>query len=51
VRLTDVRFFSPTKNMTLFLNVSKVWADSGGNEPNLGSLDMIGFSLAPKRKR
>ena len=51
VRLTDVRFFAPTKNMTLFLNVSKVWADSGGGEPNLGSLDMIGFSLAPKRKR
>lgn len=51
VRLTDVRLFAPTRNMTLFLNVSRVWADSGDAEPNLGGLDMVGFSLAPKRKR
>jgi len=45
VRLADVRIFDG-KDMTLFLNVSKVWINGGGQ-----ALDIAGFSLAPRRKR
>ena len=51
VRLADIRLNGPTKNMTLFLNVSKVWLGSG--EPltnNRSGYDIIGFSIAPRKK-
>ena len=50
VRLRDVRLFSPTRNMTLFLTLSKVWL-TGGLYDRLarGGFDIAGFSLAPKR--
>jgi hypothetical protein len=50
VRLKDVRMFSPTSNMTLFLTISKVWIN-GGTYDRLspGGYDIAGFSLAPKK--
>jgi len=50
VRLADVRLFAPSKNLTLFLSVTKVWV----NGPTTaavpgGSFDIAGFSLAPRR--
>lgn len=51
LRLTDVRLFGPTKNMTLFLNVSKVWLDFGDERSKFRGFDIAGFSLAPRRKR
>jgi hypothetical protein len=44
VRLADIHVFDG-KDMTLFLNVSKVWIDGGRG------LDIVGFSLAPRKKR
>jgi hypothetical protein len=52
IRLSDVRLSSRTKNMTLFLNISKVWP--AGGEPVAGSAggyDIIGLSIAPRRQR
>lgn len=46
LRLADTRLFG-TKDMTLFLNVSKVWVGGGGGQ----GLDIIGFSLAPRNKK
>ena len=43
LRLTDVRLFGD-KDLTLFLNLSKVWLDGGRG------FDIVGFSLAPRRK-
>jgi hypothetical protein len=51
LRLTDVRLFAPTRNMTLFLNVSKVWLDFGDERSKFRGFDIAGFSLAPRRKR
>jgi hypothetical protein len=51
LRLADVRLFAPTKNMTLFLNVSKVWLDAGDDQDKLRGFDIAGFSLAPRKKR
>lgn len=51
VRLMDVRLFAPTKNMTLFLNVSKVWLDAGDDQGKLRGFDIAGFSIAPRKKR
>ena len=52
VRLMDMRLGAPTKNATLFLNVSKVWVDvgtqAGGVSPGF---DIVGFSIAPRKKR
>lgn len=51
VRLTDVRMLSRTKNMTLFLTMSKVWV--GGSDPEqIGarSFQIAGLSLAPRKK-
>jgi hypothetical protein len=50
LRLADVRLFAPTRNMTLFFNVSKAWADAGEAGGNVRSFDIVGFSLAPRRK-
>ena len=52
VRLKDVRMFSPTSNMTLFLTVSKVWINSGAYDRlSPGGYDIAGFSLAPRKHR
>ena len=52
VRLADVRVGAPTKNATLFLNVSKVWV-SGESSPAGSSrgFDLVGFSIAPRKSR
>ena len=50
VRLKDVRLFAPTKNLTLFLTVTKVWVTgSTYGELGPGGFDIAGFSLAPRR--
>jgi hypothetical protein len=52
VRLADMRVGAPTKNVTLFLNVSKVFLGSAENSANGSrSFDIIGFSIAPRKKR
>jgi hypothetical protein len=52
IRLADVRVFAPTKNMTLFLNMSKVWVGGeAGDQRNTRGFDIVGFSLAPRKKR
>ena len=52
VRLTDVRVGAPTKNLTLFLNVTKVFVASGasGGQGTKGYA-IVGLSLAPRKKR
>ena len=52
IRLGDVRMGAPTKNMTVFLNISKVFL--GSTETAAGSsrgYDIVGFSIAPRKKR
>jgi hypothetical protein len=51
VRLTDVRLFAASKNMTLFLTISKVWVTGGSPFDRLqpGGFDIAGFSLAPRK--
>lgn len=50
VRLSDVRLFAPSKNLTLFLSVTKVWVNGPPTAgfPG-GNFDIAGFSLAPRR--
>jgi hypothetical protein len=48
LRLADVRIGAPTKNLTLFLNVTKVFLATGGNTRGF---DIVGFSIAPRKKR
>jgi hypothetical protein len=52
VRLSDVRLFAPTKNLTLFLSITKVWVNgpTTGQLPG-GSFDIAGFSLAPRKHK
>lgn len=50
VRLADVRVMSATKNMTLFLSVTKVWVNGPAVGPVPGeAFDIAGFSLAPRK--
>jgi hypothetical protein len=51
VRLNDMRLFSPTKNVTLFLTVTKVWVTGANAYDRLapGGYDIAGFSLAPRK--
>jgi len=51
VRLGDVRIFAPTKNMTVFLSITKVWVPGGTAYDRLqpGGFDIAGFSLAPRK--
>ena len=51
VRLNDMRLFSPTKNVTLFLTVTKVWVTGSNAYDRLapGGYDIAGFSLAPRK--
>lgn len=52
IRLGDVRISSPTKNMTVFLNVSKVFlGPTEGATASSRSYDIVGFSIAPRKKR
>ena len=52
LRLADVRLGAPTKNLTLFLNVTKVFLASGGaGGSGTKGFDIVGFSLAPRKKR
>jgi hypothetical protein len=52
LRLADVRVGGPTKNFTLFLNVSKLFVSGGAVGPQ-GSqgYNIVGFSLAPRKDR
>ena len=49
VRLSDMRLGD--RDMTLFLNVSKVWVNAQSETPNAQGFEAIGFSLAPRKKR
>lgn len=51
VRLTDVRLFAPSRNLTLFVSLTKCWI-AGGATSALTSptLDLVGFSLAPRKQ-
>jgi hypothetical protein len=53
VRLADLRLVSPTKNMTLFLTVAKVWVTGGNAYDRLspGGYDIAGFSIAPRKHK
>ena len=51
VRLADVGLFGPAKDMTLFLNMSKVWMADRGNEGTAGGYTMMGFSIASRKKQ
>jgi hypothetical protein len=52
VRLMDVRLFGPTKDKTLFINLSKVWLGSGSEDSNSArGYDIVGFSIAPRKKK
>ena len=51
VRLADARLFGPAKDVTVFLNVSKVWMASGGDERTPGGYNMMGLSIASRKKR
>jgi hypothetical protein len=50
VRLADVRLFRPAKDVTVFLNVSKVWMADGADERTAGGYNMMGFSIAARKK-
>jgi hypothetical protein len=51
IRLSDVRLFAPTKNLTLFLTITKVWVPGATAYDRLqpGGFDIAGFSLAPRK--
>lgn len=52
IRLADVKVGAPTKNMTLFLNISKLFLGSAENASSTArGYDIVGFSLAPRKKR
>jgi hypothetical protein len=52
VRLADVRVFGSSKNMTLFLSMTKCWlVGSRMDGLQVGGFDLAGFSLAPRKKR
>lgn len=52
VRLADVRLFGPTRDKTLFLNLSKVWLASAPDDGGTArGYDIVGFSIAPRKKR
>ena len=52
LRLADVRVGAPTKNFSVFLNVTKLFVTSGAIGP-YGSqgYNIVGLSLAPLKKR
>ena len=41
-----------SKDMTLFVNLSKVWIASGGDSTGTSrGYDIVGFSVAPRKNR
>lgn len=51
VRLADVRLLTPERRMTLFLTMSKVWVNSGSHHLDAGGLQIVSFSLAPRKRK
>lgn len=52
VRLTDLRVSAPTSNLSLFLTFSKLWMNGdGGDNVSGGSTQIMGLSVAPRKKR
>ena len=53
VRLADVRVGGPTKNFTLFLNVTKLFVGGAATVGPQGTqgYNIVGFSLAPRKDR
>jgi hypothetical protein len=52
LRLADVRIGTPNKNLTLFLNVTKLFVASGAIGPQgTQGYNIVGFSLAPRKDR
>jgi hypothetical protein len=52
IRLGDVRIGAPTKNMTVFLNVTKVFlGPTEGPAASSRGYDIVGFSIAPRKGR
>jgi hypothetical protein len=51
VRLADISLNSRTKNMTLFVNVSKVWLGTGETGAAERGYDIVGVSIAPRKKQ
>jgi hypothetical protein len=52
IRLADVRLAAPTRNMSLFLTMSKVWVNGGAQDQMAArSAQIVGLSLAPRKKR
>ena len=52
VRLADVRVGAPTKNFTLFLNVTKLFVSGAAIAPQgTQGYNIVGFSLAPRKDR
>jgi hypothetical protein len=51
VRLADVRLFGPTKDMTLFMNLSKLWLAGSQDEQGTRGYEIMGFSIAPRKKQ
>jgi hypothetical protein len=52
IRLGDVRIGAPTKNMTVFLNVTKVFlGPTEGPAASSRGYDIVGFSIAPRKRR
>lgn len=49
IRLADVRLAAPTRNMSLFLTMSKLWVN-GGAQDQMTSAQIVGLSLAPRKK-
>ena len=51
IRLGDVRMGAPTKNMTVFLTISKVFLGSTEDcRREFARHDIVGFSIAPRKK-
>jgi hypothetical protein len=52
VKLGDIKMMSQSKNMTLFLTVSKVWVGGSSPEQTAGrDFQIAGLSLAPRKKQ
>jgi hypothetical protein len=52
IRLMDLRLLAPTRNATLFVSVTKCWMAGSGAQTTLDpAVDLVGFSLAPRKHR
>lgn len=51
VRLVDLRLFAATRNVTLFVSLTKCWMAGGGAQALASpSFDLVGFSIAPRKR-